>query len=205
MANNVSNCVLRTLSRTALPQQTRLATTRWANSTSPRCLLTFRTYSTEALPPPLLVKLKGDLKAAMKAKDAPRLAVLRSVFAATLNASKTSSPIKTDIQLVALLRKTIRASEDAILEARQAGRQDLEDKEQAQIKVLEEYVASSGIVQLEEAELRQIIGDALSRLGNAGNIGSLMREIRAPGGPLDGKEFDGAALTRIANELLKSK
>ncbi len=104
-----------------------------------------RPYSTELSPPPLLAKLKGDLKAAMKARDAARLTVLRSILASTLNASKTAKPIQTDAQLVALLRKTASSSQEALDEFRSAGRDDLADKESAQIKVLEEYVSGSGL------------------------------------------------------------
>ncbi|OAA59561.1 hypothetical protein SPI_05759 [Niveomyces insectorum RCEF 264] len=100
---------------------------------------------TTATTPPLLAKLKGDLKAAMKAKDAPRLTVLRTILAATLNASKTAQPIRTDAQLVALLRKTARASQEAAAEFRGADRADLAEKEEAQIRVLEEYAQASGL------------------------------------------------------------
>lgn len=49
---------------------------------------------------PLLFKLKGDLKTAMKEKDTNRLNVLRGIIADVTNSAKTSNPIKTDMQLV---------------------------------------------------------------------------------------------------------
>ncbi|KAK1825709.1 Yqey-like protein-domain-containing protein [Podospora conica] len=176
---------------------------RWGSST--RC-----TYSTESSPsaPPLLAKLKGDLKMAMKAKDAPRLAVLRSVLAATLNASKTGSPIATDAQLVALMIKTARTGKESTVEFREAGRQDLVDKEEAQIRVIEEYVAGSGIESIDDAKLREAVQLVLSELLAGGekprSTGLIMKKLLAPDGPLAGKMFDKAALGKITKELLDS-
>lgn len=178
-------------------------TPRWASSTR-------YTYSTESAPsvPPLLAKLKGDLKMAMKAKDAPRLAVLRSVLAATLNASKTGSPIATDAQLVALLLKTARTGKDSTAEFREAGRQDLVDKEEAQIRVIEEYVAGSGVEGIDDAKLRELVQQVMSELLAGGekprSTGPVMKRLLAPGGPLAGKTFDKGALGTIAKELLGS-
>jgi uncharacterized protein len=176
---------------------------RWGGSTR-------YAYSTESSPsvPPLLAKLKGDLKMAMKDKDAPRLAVLRSVLAATLNASKTSSPIATDVQLVALLLKTARTGKESTAEFREAGRQDLVDKEEAQIRVLEEYVAESGIESIDDAKLREVVQQVMSELLAGGekprSTGPVMKKLLAPDGPLAGKTFDKAALGTIAKELLDS-
>lgn len=160
-------------------------------------------------PPPLLQKLKGDLKTAMRAKDAPRLAVLRSVLAATLNASKTATPIATDAQLIALLRKTQRGNEEASAEARQAGRADLVDKEQAQIKVLEEYVASSGVEVVSEEELRTVVKGVVEAMTAAGGVeggkakmGEVMKTLLAPGGPLEGKSVEKAQVARAVKEVV---
>lgn len=71
----------------------------------------------------------------MRAKDTHRLTVLRALLAQTLNASKTSSPISTDAQVLSLLRKNTSASKSAAEEFTTAGRQDLADKENAQIEV----------------------------------------------------------------------
>ncbi|KAK3318383.1 Yqey-like protein-domain-containing protein [Apodospora peruviana] len=164
----------------------------------------WRAYSSEPAPPPLLAKMKGDLKAAMRAKDATRLAVLRAILAATLNASKTASPIKTDAQLVALLRKTARASQEAVDGFRNAGREDLVEKEDAQIKVLLEYVSESGITSVDEAALREMATQSKVDIVADGanvNVGELMKRLLAPGGPLEGKYFEKATLAKIAKEV----
>ncbi|KAI1379428.1 GatB/YqeY domain-containing protein [Hypoxylon crocopeplum] len=168
-----------------------------------------RFYSSDAPPaPPLLQKLKADLKTAMRAKDAARLTAIRSIISANLNASKTSSPITTDAQLVALLKKTQRASADASAEFLAAGRQDLVDKEQAQIDVLEEYVAQSGIEDVSDDELRTVVAGVVTALTSEGQVaggkvrfGDAMKKLLAPGGPLDGKNVEKAQLAKIVKEV----
>jgi uncharacterized protein len=169
-----------------------------------------RAYSTEAPPPPLLTKLKGDLKTAMRDKDQARLSVLRSVLAATLNASKTSAPITTDVQLVALIKKTARASQDAAEEFRSAARQDLVDAEEAQIRVLEEYAAGSGVESLGEVELRAVVQPVVTGLLGEGVsakavIGPAMKRLLSQEGPLEGKSFDKAVLMGIIKEVAEAK
>jgi len=80
----------------------------------------------------------------MQNKDSNRLSVLRSLMSQTLNASKTSTPIQTDLQMLALLRKTANASRVASAEFKGAGRHDLADKEESQLRIMEEYSGSRG-------------------------------------------------------------
>ena len=142
----------------------------------------------------------------MRAKDAARLAVLRAVFATTLNASKTTSPITTDVQLVALLRRTARTSQEAVAKFRSAGRQDLVDKEEAQIQVLEEYAAGSGVQAIDEADMRRIVQQVISEHVANGTdaMGQIMKILLAPEGPLAGNSFDKSALNTTVKEVLQS-
>lgn len=158
-------------------------------------------------PSPLLARLKGDLKTAMRAKDAARLAVLRSVLAAVTNASKTARPVATDAQLVALLQKTARASEDATAEFRGAGRADLVDKEQRQIDILREYVAASGVAVADAGELQSaveaVVADLTREAGGAKpKLGDVMKALLAPGGPLEGKTVEKADLARVVKDVV---
>ncbi|RYO81617.1 hypothetical protein DL766_000850 [Monosporascus sp. MC13-8B] len=168
-----------------------------------------RRYSTAGVgdpppPPPLLQKLKADLKTAMRVRDAARLTVLRTVLSAAQNASKTSSPIATDAQLVALLRRTRAATEEAAGEARAAQRPDLVEREEAQVRVLDEYVAGSGVEEVGGEQLRAIVAGAVEGGGEGGKarIGDVMKKLLAPGGPLAGKSFEKAELARIVKEVV---
>ncbi|GAW12139.1 hypothetical protein EKO27_g4231 [Xylaria grammica] len=159
-----------------------------------------RTYS-DAPAPPLLQKLKADLKTAMRAKDAARLSVLRAALASTLNASKTSSPITTDVALVALLRKQARGCADARAEFAAAGRDDLATKEEAQIAILDEYLEGSGVEELDGDQLRAVVQGAVAGLGGEKpKMGDIMKILLAPGGPLDGKNVEKAELARVVKQ-----
>ncbi|KAK4238402.1 Yqey-like protein-domain-containing protein [Achaetomium macrosporum] len=196
MASKLPVAILRGLGRSSLRPSVSLRVFRAA-------------YSTDASPPPLLAKLKEDLKAAMRAKDTNRLNVLRSVLTATLNASKTDKPITTDAQLVSLLLKTARKSQEAAAEARAAGREDIAEKEEAQQRILGEYAASSGLRELGESELRQIVERTKASLVAAGVqekalMGQIVRGLLAPGGPLDGTSVSKQKVTAIIKEVLNT-
>ncbi|KAI1816896.1 GatB/YqeY domain-containing protein [Poronia punctata] len=159
-------------------------------------------------PPPLLQKLKNDLKTAMRAKDTARLSVLRTILSATLNASKTSSPITTDAALVSLIRKQARSATDARGEFAAAGRQDLVEKEDAQIRVLEGYVQGSGVEELSGEGLikivRDVVGKEKEKEGGGGKtIGGIMKVLlKSPGGPLEGKNVEKGELVRVVKDVL---
>ncbi len=160
-----------------------------------------RSYS-DAPAPPLLQKLKADLKTAMRAKDAARLSVLRAALSSTLNASKTPSPITTDVALVALLRKQARGCAEARDEFAAAGRDDLAVKEAAQIAVLDEYMAGSGVEELSGDQLRTVVRDVVAGFGDEKpKLGDVMKTLLAPGGPLDGKNVQKAEVARVVKEI----
>ncbi|KAM0513854.1 hypothetical protein ACHAPE_007455 [Trichoderma viride] len=165
-----------------------------------------RFYSADAdadVPPPLFQKLKGELKTAMRAKDAPRLSVLRAIMSANLNASKTSSPIRTDVQLVALIRKLQKSAQDAVADAKAAGRDDLVDKENQQMAILDEYVAGSGVQSLGEAEIKALINEAVEAAKGAGAAGkSLMGDVmKRVNAALEGKDVDKKSVAALVKEL----
>jgi uncharacterized protein YqeY len=200
MASKLSPFLLRSFGRPTLRRTAALRVSRAA-------------YSSEATPPPpppLLSKLKDDLKAAMRAKDANRLAVLRSVLAATLNASKTDKPIKTDVQLVGLIQKSARKSQEAAAEARQAGREDLAEKEEAQQRILEEYAAGSGVREIGEVELKQIIESTKAALvaeGVQGKAlqGEIIKSLFKPGGSLEGASVEKKGVVTLIREACEAK
>jgi uncharacterized protein YqeY len=146
---------------------------------------------------------RSDLKTAMKNKDANRLAVLRSLLAETTNAAKTSNPIKTDIQLLSLLRKRAAASRSAAHEFQTADRRDLEEKEQAQVTVLEEYAGE--IPTVEGDELRALVEEAITQAkaqSSKTDLGTILKGLLGPGGELDGKPVDKGEVAKAIKSAL---
>jgi len=167
--------------------------------------------STDIPPPPLLSKIKDDLKTAMRAKDQNRLSVLRAVLAAVVNASKTDAPIKTDVQLVVLLRKSAAKSREAAAEARMAGREDLAEKEEAQAKILEEYAESSSVRELTVDDLRKQVEAMKAQLvgeGIKGNqlFGQMMGKLMGDKvSPIANCVYDKAALVKLIREACQNE
>ena len=132
-----------------------------------------------------------------------RLNVLRGILAETTNASKTSSPFKTDIQLLSLLKKRAAASKAAAQEFGAARRDDLKDKEEAQVEVLEEYAAKVETVGTDE--IMEAIAKVVEEMRTDGvsvNKGSVLKAVIGAGGVLDGKPVEKAEVARIVMRML---
>ena len=162
--------------------------------------------ATTATPPPLLVKLRKDLKTAMLEKDTNRLSVLRSLIADVTNAAKSNTPIKTDMQLLSLLRKRQAAANQAKQEFEAAGRKDLVEKEEGQVVVLEQYAESMDMLSADE--IRDAVMKAVDQakeqqsVGNKTNMGDVLKKVLGTGGSLDGKAVDRREVTRIVKEVM---
>ncbi|RMD44093.1 hypothetical protein DV735_g942, partial [Chaetothyriales sp. CBS 134920] len=193
-------------------RQLRLISSRSATCT--RCLQQLRLSSTTAAAstttaadstPALLAKIRQDMKEAMRAKDKDRLAVIRSIISETNQLASSPQAIRTDMQVLALLKKRRAASQAAAKEAEGAGRQDLKEKQDKEIAVLDEYTSSVALVG--EDELRTAVQAVLKQLQQQPklNQGMLMKELLKDGGLLAGKPVDKAQLASIAGEELASR
>lgn len=142
------------------------------------------------------------MKTAMQTKDSNRLSVLRAVLAQTLNASKTSAPINTDIQMLALLRKSVSAGRAASEEFKGAGRQDLADKEDLQVAIMEEYAGS--VETVGEDEIRstvQSVVDSLKSEGTKLQMGDVLKRVFAPE-VLGSKPVERGEVAAIVKQIL---
>lgn len=153
--------------------------------------------------PPFLAKLKAELKSAMRAKDAPRLSVLRAIMSANLNASKTAAPVRTDVQVVALIRKIQSAAEEAVTEAKAAGRDDIVANEGQQIAIMREYLANSGIECPDEAKLQALVDEAVAASCSSGiapqaQMGDVMKRLAVV---LEGMDVDKKQVAWMVKKL----
>ncbi|KAF2153281.1 GatB/YqeY domain-containing protein [Myriangium duriaei CBS 260.36] len=162
-----------------------------------------RFNSTASTPPALLSKLREDLKTSMRAKDANRLAVVRGLLNEVANAGKTSTPITSDLQLLGVVRKRIAAARTAKDEAAAAGRQDLADKEESQIKLLDEYAAN--VETWSDDKIGQVVTAAVEQMKAAGDklgMGDVIKKLLAPGGDLDGKPVEKSKVSIAVKRAL---
>ncbi|HEY3635382.1 MAG TPA: GatB/YqeY domain-containing protein [Caldimonas sp.] len=85
-------------------------------------------------------RITEDMKTAMRAKDAPRLLTIRGLLAALKQREVDERIELDDAAVVAIVDKLVKQRKDSIQQFTAGGRQDLVDKESAELKVLEEYL-----------------------------------------------------------------
>uniref|UniRef100_A0A8H7NNE6 Altered inheritance of mitochondria protein 41 n=1 Tax=Bionectria ochroleuca TaxID=29856 RepID=A0A8H7NNE6_BIOOC len=156
---------------------------------------------------PYLQHLKTDLKTAMRAKDAPRLAVLRAILSANLNASKTKTPIRTDPQLVIQIMKMKRSIEETAAEAKKVGREDLAEKELEQAKLMEEYIVKSKLEVLGEEQLRPMIKEQIElSIAEGAQTKTLMPDvIKRIKAATEDKVVESKILAPLVKELINER
>ncbi|HYW74225.1 MAG TPA: GatB/YqeY domain-containing protein [Pyrinomonadaceae bacterium] len=141
-------------------------------------------------------KIVSDMTAAMKAQDAPRTSTLRMIKAAIMHREKEGAGELTDDELMKLLRSQTKQRRDSVEQYQKAGRQDLVDKEMAEIAVIEEYLPQAA----SEAEIEQAVAAAIAETG-ATSIKDMGGVMKASLAKLAGKNADG----KIVSETVKKK
>ena len=144
----------------------------------------------------LLEQITHDIAESMKAKDTVRLSALRMAKAALMNGEVSKGRALEEAEAQQVLASLIKQRRDSIEQFGAAGRQDLVDKETAEIAVLEKYAPPSA----SPAELEQAVAAAIAETG-ATTPKDMGRVMKAVMGALAGKSVDGKAV----NELVKKK
>lgn len=125
-------------------------------------------------------QITSGMKTAMLAKDAVTLGALRSLKAALQNAQVAKGnahELLPENEAQNVVRKQIKQREDAIAMYEKAGRPELAEKEQAEIKALAAYLPA----ELTEEEILPILEAVISELGATGkkDMGRVMKEMQA--------------------------
>ena len=141
-------------------------------------------------------QLADDLNAAMKARDMPRVYVLRGVIAAVKNlkVERRGAEIG-EGDLVQVVRKEIRKREEAEEFALKAGRQEAVDQNRSERAMLEAYAPAQLDPSALEEAIREIAADPAAR-----NLGAVMGALKAR---FAGR-FDGRQASDIARRVLAS-
>jgi hypothetical protein len=117
-------------------------------------------------------QITEDMKAAMRAKDTERLGTIRLLQAAIKQKEVDERITLDDTAVIAIVDKLIKQRKDSIAAFSQAGRQDLADKEAAEITVLEAYLPARLSAEEVAAEVRALVAE-LGASG-AGDMGKVM-------------------------------
>src|ERR687892_2088672 len=95
----------------------------------------------------------SDLTASMKAQDASRTSTLRMVKAAIMNRQIEKGSELDNDEVQKLLRSLVKQRRDSIEQYEKAGRQELVDKEQAEVNVIETYLPKAA----SQEEIEQVV------------------------------------------------
>ncbi len=121
-------------------------------------------------------QITEDMKTAMRAKDSERLGTIRLLLSACKQKEVDERITLDDVAVVAIVDKLIKQRKDSIAAFTQAGRQDLADKEAAELTVLQAYLPARLSAEEVAAEVRVIVAE-LGASG-PGDMGKVMGAVR---------------------------
>ena len=139
-------------------------------------------------------QILSDIKDAMRSKDADKLSVLRMLNASIKNkmiSLRGGEAVEmTDEQIQEVIASEVKKRKDSANEYRQAGRIELAEKEELEVRVLEGYLPA----QLSDEELESGIR-AIVEVAEKKDFGLLMKEVMA--------KYKGQADGRRVGEMIK--
>lgn len=142
-------------------------------------------------------RISEDMKAAMRAREADRLSAIRMLLAAIKQREVDERVELDDGQVTAVVDKLCKQRRDSIEQYEQAGRQDLADRERAEIEVLSVYLPA----QASEAEIAAEVEAAIASVNAAGpqDMGKVMGVLKPRlAGKADLSAVSAAVRARLA-------
>ena len=121
-------------------------------------------------------QITEDMKSAMRAKDSERLGTIRLLLAAMKQREVDERITLDDAAVVAIVDKLIKQRKDSITAFEGAGRQDLADKEKAEMAVLQTYLPA----RMSADEVASAVQAIVAELGakGAGDMGKVMGVVK---------------------------
>jgi uncharacterized protein YqeY len=140
-------------------------------------------------------QLDADLKTAMRDKDALKLSVVRMLKSAVKYREIEIMKPLDDAGVLAVIGSEIKRRRDSVEQYRAGNRQDLVDKEEAEIRILQGYLPQ----QLTEDELRAKVDAAIASVGAKGpkDMGAVMKALLP--------EVQGRAEGKTVSEMVKAR
>ena len=122
-------------------------------------------------------RITDDMKAAMRAKEADRLGTIRLLLSAMKQREVDERIVLDDAAVIAIVDKLIKQRKDSITAFQSAGRQDLVDKESAELTVLQAYLPQ----RLSPEEITAAVHAIVAELGASGpgDMGKVMGAVKA--------------------------
>ena len=142
-------------------------------------------------------QITSDLTAAMKSRDVARTSTLRMVKATFINREIEKRAALDEEESLKLLRSMVKQRRDSIEQYVKGDRQELADKEQAEIDVIEAYLPQGASAE----QIAAAVSEAIAETGAASmkDMGKVMKAVQAK---LAGQNADGKAVSEIVRSRL---
>ena len=144
--------------------------------------------------PDLAGRLTADLNTARRAQDKTRTLLFGTVISAVKNRELELGRALTDDDVVEVIRKAIKTRRESVEQFGAAGRQDLADKEQAEIAVLEPFLPAA----IDPEEIRRAVREVVA--GGTRELGKVMGQVM----PRFKGKADGKVINQIVREELQA-
>ncbi|HKP11256.1 MAG TPA: GatB/YqeY domain-containing protein [Blastocatellia bacterium] len=148
---------------------------------------------------PIVEQVNRDIIAAMKAKEAERLSALRMIKTAfTLRETELPGAVD-DAEAGRVLNTLLKQRRDAAEQYRNAGRNDLAEKEENEARLIQTYLPAAA----SEEEMARAVDETVAELGATSmkEMGAVMKAVRPR---LEGKTVDGKVLSDLVKQKLSS-
>ena len=143
----------------------------------------------------LKARIQEDVKSAMRAQQREQLAALRLLTAAIKQKEVDERIELNDEQVLAVLDKMVKQRRESLEQFRQAGRDDLADKEQFELDLIQTYLPEP----LSEQELAELIRAAIAEVG-----ASTIRDMGSVMGALQ-SQVQGRADMKAVSQAVKAQ
>jgi len=141
-------------------------------------------------------QIRNDIKEAMKARDTERRDALRLLSSAMKQIEVDERIELNDDAVIKIIQKQVKQRNDAASQYKDAGRDDLYNKEMAEIKIYEQYLPA----QLDDTELEAAVKNIISKVG-AESMKDMGKVMGAASKELAGKA-DGKRISSCVKTLL---
>ena len=143
-------------------------------------------------------RLEESLRTALREGRKIDVAALRLTLSEVQNAEKEKRRDLDEREEVALLRSAVKRRTEAVAMFKKGNRQDLVEKEEAEVRLLEQFLPAA----MSEEELSALVGEAVRETGASSprDMGAVMKWIMPK---LEGRA-DGSAVNRLVKQKLLS-
>jgi len=141
-------------------------------------------------------RIKNDIKEAMRAKDSARRDTLRNLSAAIKQIEVDERRELSDADVEQILMRYAKQREDALAQFKEAGRDDLVAKEEAELKIVKSYLPEP----MSNEELQETLKRLIQELGASTmkDMGKVMAKAKS----VIGSRAEGGRISQIVKKLL---